>query len=99
MNFILYKNMFHVLASAVQTYLNSMHLPDMSPPYFCLCGYLKDNVYQGKPQSIDDLKTAIAVTIRSITAAGCVVFKSCMSNSSLHRRDRHVPKPQLKRGH
>jgi len=35
------------------------HSPDLNPPDFYLWGFLKDNVYQGNPQTIEELKTAI----------------------------------------
>ena len=36
------------------------HSPDLNPQDFYLLGYLKDNVYQKNPQTIGELKAAIA---------------------------------------
>ena len=44
----------------------SPHSPDLYPPDFYLCGYLKDRVYGNNPQTIPDLKTAITAAIRAI---------------------------------
>lgn len=41
--------------------------PDLTIPDFFLWGYLKDKVYEGDPQTIDDLKIAITQRIQEIT--------------------------------
>ena len=41
-------------------------------PDFYLWGFLKDNVYQGNPQTIEELKTAITAKIRAIPKEECV---------------------------
>ena len=46
--------------------------PDLNPPDFYLWGFLKDNVYQGNPQTIEELKTAITAKIRAIPKEECV---------------------------
>ena len=48
------------------------HSPDLNPPDFYLWGYLKDNVYTNNPQTIPDLKAAIAAKIRVIPREECV---------------------------
>ena len=48
------------------------HSPDLNPPDFYLWGFLKDNVYQGNPQTIEELKTAITANIRAIPKDECV---------------------------
>ena len=50
------------------------HSPDLNPPDLYLWGYLKDNVYQNNPQTIGELKTAIAIAakIREIPREKCV---------------------------
>ena len=48
------------------------HSPDLNPPDFYLWGYLKDNVYQNNPQTIGELKAAIAAKIREIPREECV---------------------------
>ena len=48
------------------------HSPDLNPPDFDLWGYLKDNVYQNNPQTIGELKAAIAAKIREIPREECV---------------------------
>ncbi len=48
------------------------HSPDLNPPDFYLWGYLKDHVYENNPQTIGDLKTAIAARIRAIPTEECV---------------------------
>ncbi|GBM34527.1 hypothetical protein AVEN_43185-1 [Araneus ventricosus] len=40
--------------------------PDLNPCDSFLWGYIKDKVYAGNPQSIEDLKTAIQTVIESI---------------------------------
>ena len=35
-------------------------------------GFLKDNVYQGNPQTIEELKTAITAKVRAIPKEECV---------------------------
>ena len=49
----------------------SPHSPDLNPPYFYMCGYLKDRVYGNNPQTIPDLKAAITVAIRAIPREEC----------------------------
>ena len=46
--------------------------PDLNPPDFYLWGYLKDSVYQNNPQTIGELKAAIAAKIREIPREECV---------------------------
>ena len=41
-------------------------------PDFYLWGFLKNNVYQGNPQTIEELKTAITAKIRAIPKEECV---------------------------
>ena len=41
--------------------------PDLNPPDFYLCGYLKDNVYENNPQIILELKKAITGRIKRIS--------------------------------
>ena len=48
------------------------HSPDLNPPDFYLWGYLKDNVYTNNPQTIPNLKAAIAAKIRAIPREECV---------------------------
>ena len=48
------------------------HSPDLNPPDFYLWGFLKDNVYQGNPQKIEELKTVITAKIRAIPKEECV---------------------------
>ena len=48
------------------------HSPDLNPPDFYLWGFLKDKVYQGNPQTIEELKTAITAKIRAIPKEECV---------------------------
>ena len=48
------------------------HSPDLNPPDFYLWGFLKDNVYQGNPQTIEELKTAITAKIRAIPKEECI---------------------------
>ena len=45
--------------------------PDLNPPDFYLWGYLKDTVYGGRPQTIDDIKHAIATNIKAIPVQEC----------------------------
>ena len=40
--------------------------PDLAPCDFFLWGYLKEKVYRHRPQSIQDLNTAISLEIRRI---------------------------------
>ena len=47
------------------------HSPDLNPPDFYLWDYLKDNVYTNNPQTIPDLKAAIAAKIRVIPREEC----------------------------
>ena len=42
--------------------------PDLTPPDYFLCGYLKGRVYQNKPRTVDALKTNIAEEIQAVTA-------------------------------
>ena len=46
--------------------------PDLNPPDIYLWGYLKDNVYTNNPQTVPDLKAAIAAKIRAIPREECV---------------------------
>ena len=48
------------------------HSPDLNPPDFYLWGFLKDNVYQGNPQTIEELKTAITEKIRASPKEECI---------------------------
>lgn len=48
------------------------HSPDLNLPDFYLWGFLKDNVYQGNPQTIEELKTAITAKIRAIPKEECI---------------------------
>ena len=50
----------------------SPHSPDLNPPDFYLWGFLKDHVYENRPQSIAELKVAITQRIRSIRREECV---------------------------
>ena len=50
----------------------ALHSPDLNPPDFYLWGFLKDYVYQGNPQTIKELKTAITAKIRAIPKEECV---------------------------
>ena len=58
------------------------HSPDLNPPDFYLWGYLKDNVYRKKPQTIGELKAAITGKIIEIPKEECVRvidnFARCM---------------------
>lgn len=47
------------------------HSPDLSPLDFFLWGHLKDNVYNPKPDTIEQLKAAIRREMRKITPAMC----------------------------
>ena len=49
-----------------------LHSPDLNPPDFYLWGYLKDNVYRKKPQTIGELKAAITGKIIEIPKEECV---------------------------
>ena len=42
------------------------HSPDLNPPDLYLWRYLKDNAYQNNPQTIGELKAAIAAKIKEI---------------------------------
>jgi len=44
------------------------HLPDLTPPDYFLCGYLKGRVYQNKPRTTDALKANIIEEIQAVTA-------------------------------
>ena len=61
------------------------HSPDLNPPDFYLWGYLKDNVYQNNPQTIGELKAAIAAKIREIPREECVrvIAQFCAMDASL----------------
>ena len=48
------------------------HSPDLNHPDFYQWGFLKDNVNQGNPQTIKELKTAITAKIRAIPKEECV---------------------------
>uniref|UniRef100_UPI00358E2E41 uncharacterized protein n=1 Tax=Myxine glutinosa TaxID=7769 RepID=UPI00358E2E41 len=50
----------------------SPHSPDLNPPNFYLWGFLKDHVYENRPQSISELKVAITQKIRAIRKEECV---------------------------
>jgi hypothetical protein len=41
--------------------------PDLTPPDYCLWGYLKGTVYQNKPRTIDTLKANITKEIQAVT--------------------------------
>ena len=41
--------------------------PDLTPPDYFLCGYLKGRVYQIKPRTIDALKANITEEIQAVT--------------------------------
>jgi len=41
--------------------------PNLTPPDYFLCGYLKGRVYQNKPQTIDTLKANITEEIQAVT--------------------------------
>lgn len=45
--------------------------PDLSPPDFFLWGYLKDNVYRNKPETIDKLKEEIEIQVHAIGEDTC----------------------------
>lgn len=47
------------------------HSPDLNPLDFFLWGHLKDNVYNPKPETLDQLKSAIRREIRKITPVMC----------------------------
>ena len=47
------------------------HSPDLNPLDFFLWGYLKDNVFRGRPQTIPELKQAVAQKIREIELPTC----------------------------
>ena len=49
----------------------SPHSPDLNPPDFFLWGFLKDNVYVNRPQTIAALKEEITRVIDAITRATC----------------------------
>jgi len=42
--------------------------PDLTPPDYFLCGYLKGRVYRNKPRTIDALKANITEEIQTVTA-------------------------------
>ena len=44
----------------------------LTPQIFYLWGFLKDNVSQGNPQTIEELKTAITAKIRAVPKKECV---------------------------
>jgi len=39
--------------------------PDLTPPDFCLCGVLKDNVHKNNPHMLKELKQKIPLYISS----------------------------------
>lgn len=41
--------------------------PDLTPPDYCLFGILKNTIYQTRLHTLDELKDAITVAVRSIT--------------------------------
>ena len=47
------------------------HSPDLSPLDFFLWGHLKDSVYDPKPDTLEQLKSAIRREMRKITPAMC----------------------------
>ena len=49
----------------------SPHSPDLNPPDYYLWGYLKDNVYTNRPQTIAALKGEITRVINAIPRATC----------------------------
>ncbi|GBN82707.1 hypothetical protein AVEN_156381-1 [Araneus ventricosus] len=59
--------------------------PDLNPCDSFLWGYIKDKVYAGNPQSIEDLKTAIQIVIESIETS---TLQRVMQNFAL--RLRHI---------
>ncbi|GBN28474.1 hypothetical protein AVEN_90995-1 [Araneus ventricosus] len=59
--------------------------PDLNPCDSFLWGYIKDKVYAGNPQSIEDLKTAIQTVIESIETS---TLQRVMQNFAL--RLRHI---------
>ena len=71
----------------------SPHSPDLNPPDFYLWGFLKDHVYENRPQSIAELKVAITQTIRAIRKEECVrVFDNfaCWLQVCLQRNGGHL---------
>ena len=79
-----FEHVLQTLASVLQTHLNSTHSPDISPSGFYLWGYLKNNVYQGRPQSIDDFNSVVFKLIQVvcnlflfIVSCYVVVIKDC----------------------
>ena len=50
----------------------ALHSPDLNPQDFYQWGFLKDNVYQGNPQTSEELKTAITAKIRAILKEECI---------------------------
>ena len=71
------------------------HSPDLNPPDFYLWGYLKDNVYTNNPQTIPDLKAAIAAKIRAIAREECVriiqnsarLVQVCLQHGGAHQEN------------
>ncbi len=59
--------------------------PDLNPCDYFLWGHLKDRVYQGSPQTIDQLKEAITTEVRAI---GSEVLKRVFEN--FEKRARHL---------
>ena len=49
----------------------SAYSPDLNPLDFFLWGYLKDRVYQNRPETIEDLKQAIASEAHAIPRDMC----------------------------
>ena len=47
------------------------HSPDLNPLDFFLWGFLKDKVYNPKPQTLDELKRNIKFHIRRVSAEVC----------------------------
>ena len=47
------------------------HSPDLNPCDFFLWGYLKNVSYRGKPETIDELKTAVHDSMNAITVETC----------------------------
>jgi len=68
--------------------------PDLTPPDYFLCGYLKGRVYRNKPRTIDALKANITEEIQTVTADVLVrIFQnmarriqSCLDANGFHFR-------------
>jgi hypothetical protein len=53
--------------------------PDLSPPDFFLWGFLKDRVYRGNPQTLEELRQSI---LKNVTAISPVMLKSVSQSMS-----------------